>query len=235
MNMKIRKSNERGHANHGWLESYHSFSFANYYDPNWMGFSVLRVINEDVIAPSKGFGTHGHQDMEIITYMVSGELAHKDSMGNVETLRAGEVQRMSAGTGVTHSEFNASSVEPAHLLQIWIEPNEMDLPPSYEDKFFTDAQKYNQWCLLASNDSQQGSLKIHQNIALYATQLSERKQLDYALKDMRSAYVQVVKGMVEINQLPLSAGDAALFDAAELIQIIAIEAAELLLFDLPHN
>ena len=233
--MKIRKSNERGHANHGWLDSYHSFSFANYYDPKWMGFSVLRVINEDMVAPSKGFGTHGHQDMEIITYVLSGELAHKDSMGNVERLRAGEVQRMSAGTGITHSEFNASSAEPVHLLQIWIEPDELDLPPSYEDKLFTDAQKYNQWCLLASPGSQQGSLKVHQNMALYATKLSERKALDYALKHKRSAYVHVVQGTLEINGQVLSAGDAALFENGELITLEAIEAAELLLFDLPPN
>lgn len=231
--MKIRTSNARGHANHGWLDSYHSFSFANYYDPNWMGFSVLRVINEDIIAPNKGFGTHGHQDMEIITYVLSGELAHKDSMGNVETLRTGEVQRMSAGTGITHSEFNASSTTPVHLLQIWIEPNQMDLPPSYEDKLFTDAQKYNQWCLLASNESHEGSLKVHQDMALFATKLSERKQLNYVLKKKRSAYVQVVQGAVEINQQRLNTGDAALFEDGELIQVKAIDAVELLLFDLP--
>ena len=233
--MKIRRSNERGYANHGWLDSYHSFSFANYYDPNWMGFSVLRVINEDVVAPSKGFGTHGHQDMEIITYVLAGELTHKDSMGNVEQLRAGEVQRMSAGTGVQHSEYNASESAPLHLLQIWIEPDQMDLQPSYEDKVFTDAEKHNQWCLLASPDSQQGSLKVHQNMALYATKLSERKALDYALKAKRSAYVQVVQGVVEINGQALNTGDVALFENGELIQINAVEAAELLLFDLPPN
>jgi len=231
--MQIRKSNERGHANHGWLDSYHSFSFANYYDPKWMGFSVLRVINEDVIAPSKGFGTHGHQNMEIITYVISGELAHKDSMGNIETLRAGEVQRMSAGTGIEHSEFNASSTEPVHLLQIWIEPNQLDLPPGYEDQLFTDAQKYNQWCVLASDESHEGSLKVHQNMALFAAKLSERKQLDYALKHRRNAYLQVVQGVVEVNQQRLNAGDAALFVDGEAIQIKAIEAAEMLLFDLP--
>jgi len=231
--MQIRKSNERGHANHGWLDSYHSFSFASYYDPKWMGFSVLRVINEDIIAPNKGFGTHGHQDMEIITYVLSGELTHKDSMGNTEVIRAGEVQRMSAGTGVQHSEFNNSSTEPVHLLQIWIEPDELDLLPSYEDKMFTDEQKYNQWCLLASEESHEGSLKVHQNMALFATKLSERKHLDYALKHKRSAYVQVAQGVVEINQQLLNAGDAALFVDGEAIKISAIESAELLLFDLP--
>ena len=231
--MQIRRSNARGHANHGWLDSYHSFSFANYYDPEWMGFSVLRVINEDVIAPSKGFGTHGHQDMEIITYVISGELSHKDSMGNVETLHAGEVQRMSAGTGVTHSEFNASSTQPVHLLQIWIEPNKLDLPPSYEDQMFTDAQKYNQWCVLASDESHEGALKVHQNMALFASKLSERSWLEYALKHKRSAYLQVMAGEVEIGRQRLKAGDAALFVDGEAIKIKAIEAAEMLLFDLP--
>ena len=231
--MQIRKSNERGHANRGWLDSYHSFSFANYYDPNWMGFSVLRVINEDKIAPKKGFGTHAHQDMEIITYVLSGELAHKDSLGNVEVLRAGEVQRMSAGTGIEHSEYNASETTPVHLLQIWIEPERLDLPPSYEDKVFTDEQKYNQWCLLASEATHEGSLKIHQNMALYATKLSERKQLTYALKHNRSGYLQVVAGEVEVNHQHLNAGDAALFVDGEAIEITAIKAAEMLLFDLP--
>jgi quercetin 2,3-dioxygenase len=231
--MLIRRSNERGHANHGWLDSYHSFSFANYYDPNWMGFSVLRVINEDYVAPNKGFGTHGHRDMEIITYMISGELTHKDSMGNVETLRAGEVQRMTAGTGIQHSEYNASSSEPLHLLQIWIEPSELDLKPSYEDQLFTDAQKYNQWCLLASDESHEGALKVHQNMELFAAKISERKQLDYTLMNKRSAYLQVVQGVVLVNQHQLNAGDAALFVDGELIQVKAVESAELLLFDLP--
>jgi len=204
--MLIRKSNERGHANHGWLDSYHSFSFANYYDPNWMGFSVLRVINEDFVAPNKGFGTHGHRDMEIITYMVSGELTHKDSMGNVETL---------------------------HLLQIWIEPSELDLEPSYEDQLFTDAQKYNQWCLLASDESHEGALKVNQNMELFAAKISERKQLDYSLMHKRCAYIHIVQGTVQVNQQQLNAGDAALFMDGELIQVKAVEAAELLLFDLP--
>jgi len=231
--MQVRKSEERGHANRGWLDSYHSFSFADYYDPKWMGFSVLRVINEDVIAPNKGFGTHAHHDMEIITYVISGELAHKDSLGNVEVLRAGEVQRMSAGTGIEHSEFNASKSTPVHLLQIWIEPNQLDLQPSYEDKIFTDEQKYNQWCLLVSSDTQQGTLKVHQNMMLYATKLSERNRLNYALKPKRSAYVQVVQGAVEINKQLLKTGDAALFEDGESIEVLALDDVELLLFDLP--
>jgi quercetin 2,3-dioxygenase len=158
--MQIRYSQDRGHANHGWLDSYHSFSFANYYDPAWMDYSVLRVINEDTVQPAQGFGMHSHADMEIITYVLQGNLAHKDSMGNVETIKQGHVQRMTAGTGVSHSEFNASDSEPVHLLQIWIMPNQQGLPPSYEDGFFTDAQKHNQWCLLASEQPENGALKV---------------------------------------------------------------------------
>ena len=231
--MQVRTSQDRGHANHGWLDSYHSFSFANYHDPKWMGFSVLRVINEDVIAPAQGFGTHSHRDMEIITYVLQGNLAHKDSMGNVETIKQGHVQRMTAGTGVSHSEFNASDSKPVHLLQIWILPNQQGLTPSYEDEFFTDEQKLNQWCLLASEHAENGSLKIHQDMSLFASKLTERKALDYVLKDGRSAYLQIASGSVEINQKQLNAGDAVMFDAAESIQIIATKGAEILLFDLP--
>ncbi len=231
--MKIRTSHDRGHANHGWLDSYHSFSFANYHDPNWMGFSVLRVINEDVIAPSQGFGMHSHRDMEIVTYILQGNLAHKDSLGNVEVIRQGHVQRMTAGTGITHSEFNASDTEPVHLLQIWILPNQQGLVPSYEDKFFEDAQKQNQWCLLASEKGENNSLIVHQDMSLFSAKLSERKTLDYVLKDSRSAYFQVASGSVEINQQMLAAGDAAMFDAAQTIKITAMDNAEILLFDLP--
>jgi quercetin 2,3-dioxygenase len=231
--MQIRRSQDRGHANRGWLDSYHSFSFANYYDPNWMGYSVLRVINEDVIAPAQGFGTHSHDNMEIITYVLQGNLAHKDSMGNVETIKQGHVQRMTAGTGVSHSEFNASDSEPVHLLQIWILPNQQNLPPSYEDDFFTDAQKQNQWCLLASENAAAGSLKVHQDMQLFASKMSERNALEYALKQGRSAYLQVASGSVEIDGKPLNAGDAAMFNTAQTIQISAINDAEILLFDLP--
>ncbi len=233
--MQIRRSQDRGHANHGWLDSYHSFSFNKYVDPNWMGFSVLRVINEDVIAPAQGFGMHSHADMEIITYVLQGNLAHKDSMGNIETIKQGHVQRMTAGTGVSHSEFNASDAEPVHLLQIWIVPNQQSLPPSYEDKFFTDEQKRNQWCLLASENADENSLKVHQDMALFAAKLSERNQLDYVLKQSRSAYLQVASGGVEIDGKPLNAGDAAMFTAAESIHISATNDAEILLFDLPIN
>lgn len=231
--MQIRRSQDRGHANHGWLDSYHSFSFAHYYDQNWMGFSVLRVINEDVIAPAKGFGMHSHDNMEIITYILQGNLAHKDSLGNVEVIHQGHVQRMTAGAGITHSEFNASDAEPVHLLQIWILPNQQNLAPSYEDGFFTDAQKQNQWCLLASENAEAGSLKVHQDMRLFACKLDERKALDYALKESRSAYLQVVNGTVEIDGKQLNAGDAAMFDSAQTILIKAVDTAEILLFDLP--
>jgi quercetin 2,3-dioxygenase len=233
--MQIRASQERGHANHGWLDSFHSFSFANYYDPNWMGFSVLRVINEDVVAPAQGFGMHSHADMEIITYILQGNLAHKDSLGNVEVIRQGHVQRMTAGTGITHSEFNASESEPVHLLQIWILPNQKGLQPSYEDAFFTDAQKQNQWCLLASQAGEQGSLIVHQDMSLFSSKLGERKQLNYALKERRSAYLQVANGNVEIDGKTLDAGDAAMFNFAETIEITGIKDAEILLFDLPEG
>lgn len=231
--MQVRQSSERGHANRGWLDSYHSFSFADYYDPNWMGFSMLRVINEDVIAPAKGFGTHSHNDMEIITYILKGELAHKDSMGNVETIKQGYVQRMTAGTGVSHSEFNASSTEPVHLLQIWITPNQLHLTPGYEDKFFDPALKLNQWCLLASQSGVQNSLIVHQDIALYAAQLTDKHALNYTLKQNRKAYVQIALGNVEVNGRRLMAGDAAMFDGNEVIEIKAHNSAEVLLFDLP--
>ena len=237
--MQVRRSQDRGHANRGWLDSYHSFSFGNYYDANWMGFSALRVINEDVIAPAQGFGTHSHDNMEIITYVLQGNLAHKDSMGNIETIKQGHVQRMTAGTGVSHSEFNASDSEPVHLLQIWILPNQQNLPPSYEDKFFTDAQKLNQWCLLASQHAEFGSLsgalKVHQDMALLATKLDAEKQLEYALKPMRSAYLHVASGSVEVAGMLLNAGDAAMFDGAETIEMSAINQAEILLFDLPKH
>jgi redox-sensitive bicupin YhaK (pirin superfamily) len=229
----LRKAAERGHANHGWLDSYHSFSFAHYYDQNWMGFSVLRVINEDDISPAKGFGMHSHDNMEIITYILQGNLAHKDSLGNVEVIHQGHVQRMTAGAGITHSEFNASDAEPVHLLQIWILPNQQNLAPSYEDGFFTDAQKQNQWCLLASENAEAGSLKVHQDMRLFACKLDERKALDYALKESRSAYLQVVNGTVEIDGKQLNAGDAAMFDSAQTILIKAVDTAEILLFDLP--
>jgi redox-sensitive bicupin YhaK (pirin superfamily) len=231
----LRKSQERGHANHGWLDSYHSFSFANYYDPEHMGYSVLRVINEDVIAPAKGFGMHPHRDMEIITYMLQGALRHEDSLGNGSVIKAGDVQRMTAGTGIVHSEFNASSTEPAHLLQIWLLPERDNIEPSYEEKHFDDAEKQGQWRLIASHDGREGSLLIHQDIALYATVLAIGEQLNYNMGASRSLYLQVARGCVDLNGETLVAGDAAKVDAQQAIAIKALEPAELLLFDLPAS
>lgn len=231
--IKLRKSEERGHANHGWLDSYHSFSFSRYYDPNHMQYSVLRVINEDVVAPNMGFGMHPHRDMEIITYMLSGQVRHSDSLGSGSVIRAGDVQRMTAGTGIVHSEFNASSTEPAHLLQIWLLPERNDLEPGYEEKHFDSSEKLNQWRLIASRDSREGSLLIHQDVTLFATVLEQGKALSYELPALRSAYLQVARGRVELNGEVLLAGDAAKIEGQQLIELQAFEDAEMLLFDLP--
>lgn len=238
-NIKLRRSVDRGHVNHGWLDSFHSFSFTGYYDPAYMGYSVLRVINEDVIAPDRGFGMHPHKNMEIITYMLHGALRHEDSLGNVSTIKAGDVQRMTAGTGVVHSEFNASDIDRAHLLQIWILPEQKHLEPSYEEKHFSASQKQDNWCLIASPDGSDGSLVVHQDIALYATVLSADQSLDYALSDQRSAYIQVAAGEAVINGQRLVAGDALMMDGpVEGVAQINVKAglsAELLLFDLPDH
>ena len=230
----LRKSAERGHAQHGWLDSYHSFSFSDYYDPAHMGYSVLRVINEDVIDAGQGFGRHPHRDMEIITYMLSGQVRHQDSMGNGSVIGVGDVQRMTAGTGVEHSEFNASDFEPAHLLQIWLLPATNKLEPSYEDKHFSDAEKHNRWCLLASQDAREGSLLIHQDVSVYATQLTQGASLNYSMQVNRSLYIQVARGQIDLNGEVLATGDAAKVDAQTVIAIEALEAAELILFDLPR-
>lgn len=231
--IKLRKSEERGHANHGWLDSYHSFSFNRYYDPAHMQYSVLRVINEDVIVPDRGFDMHPHRDMEIVTYMLGGELRHMDSLGNGSVIRAGDVQRMSAGTGVVHSEFNASSSESAHLLQIWVLPERKDIEPGYEEKHFARDEKLNQWRLIASHDARQGSLLVHQDISLFATVLEQGKTLDYQLAEQRSIYLQVARGSVNLNGEVLLAGDAAKVEQLPALQLQALEDAELLLFDLP--
>ncbi|PPC94974.1 MAG: quercetin 2,3-dioxygenase [Methylotenera sp.] len=232
---QLRKSNDRGHANLGWLDSYHSFSFAEYYDPSHMNYSVLRVINEDVVAPAKGFGMHPHNNMEIITYMLGGELQHQDSLGNGSVIKAGDVQRMTAGTGIVHSEFNASKTQDAHLLQIWILPAQQGLTPSYEDKHFDAAQKQDRWCLIASPDGREGSLHVHQDMALYATILNQSASLDYDLSANRSAYLQVAKGQLLANGELLIAGDALMLDNSQNLHIEAVENAEMLLFDLPAH
>ncbi|MGB4811434.1 MAG: pirin family protein [Methylophilaceae bacterium] len=229
----IRKSEQRGYAEHGWLESFHSFSFAEYYDAEHMGYSVLRVINEDKIAAGMGFGLHPHRDMEIITYMLEGELRHQDSMGNGAVIRAGDVQYMCAGTGVRHSEFNASTNYTAHLLQIWILPSENNLPPSYEDKTISLASKLNQWCLIASPNGGPDTLKVHQNVQLYATVLQVDKSLSYSLSVDRCLYLQVARGSVTLNGLVLSAGDAAKVSDEQVLEMNAVLESEVLMFDLP--
>lgn len=231
--IRVRKSQERGHANHGWLDSYHSFSFAEYHDPLNMQYSVLRVINEDVIQGGMGFGEHSHRNMEIITYILSGKLRHQDSMGNTSVIEVGDVQRMTAGKGVRHSEFNASSDEPVHLLQIWIVPSENSLPPSYEEKHFSIEQKENQWCLIVSPKGDKGSITIHQDAKVYAANLAQDKTLEVSLKQKRCAYCQVVRGEVLLDGQTLMAGDAAMFEQENQFKLIASKEAELILFDLP--
>ena len=234
--MEIRRSASRGHANHGWLDSYHSFSFNRYYDPARMEFSVLRVINEDVIVPNQGFGMHPHQDMEIITYMLGGELAHQDSLGNGSVIKAGDVQCMTAGTGVVHAEMNPSKTEDSHLLQIWLKPSVNGLTPSYQDKHIDLARKLNRWCLIASNDAREDSLLIHQDVRLWATYLEADKTLEYHAQQDRSLYIQVAKGEVSINGSLLAQGDAlAVEEAPEIITLKAEENTEVLVFELPKH
>lgn len=233
--IKIRKSQDRGHANHGWLDSYHSFSFAEYFDPANMGYSALRVINEDVVAAGTGFGMHPHRDMEIITYILSGELRHQDSMGNGSVISVGDVQRMTAGTGVRHSEFNASPLNPVHLLQIWILPDQNDLTPSYEEKHFTNVEKTNKWRLIVSPDGHDQSIKIHQDALVYASLLGKDNALPVMLKPHRCAYLQVAKGLVLLDGITLSAGDAATIEVLEKCELLAQQDSELILFDLPSQ
>jgi quercetin 2,3-dioxygenase len=233
----VRPKNERGSANLGWLDSRHTFSFGSYYDPNHMGFASLRVINEDKINPAQGFGTHGHQDMEIISYVLSGELAHQDSMGNGSIIHPGNVQRMSAGTGVRHSEFNSSKINPVHLLQIWIMPDQANLEPSYEEKNFTSEEKQGKFRLVGSRDGRDGSVTIHQDVNLYLATLSQGDRLTHEILDNRVAWLQVTKGEVSLNDLVLQAGDgAAIADETQItIEYAAPQngsEAEILLFDL---
>ncbi|MFQ6332994.1 pirin family protein [Methylophilus sp. 3sh_L] len=232
--LHVRPSNSRGFANHGWLESFHSFSFAGYYDPAHMGYSVLRVINEDKVAPDTGFGMHGHQDMEIITYMLAGELRHTDSMGHTAVIRAGDVQRMTAGTGVRHSEMNASSQATAHFLQIWILPDTQGLAPDYEDKTIALADKHNRWALVASSDARAGSLKVHQDLSLYATVLAAEASLPITVSAGRCAYLHIVSGAVVVDGQPLQAGDALKVDAPAALTMQAMQDSEILWFDLPE-
>ena len=233
----IRSKDERGLANFGWLNSRHTFSFGNYYDPNHMGFASLRVINEDRVTPAQGFGTHGHRDMEIISYVLSGELAHKDSMGNGSVIRPGNVQRMSAGTGVRHSEFNSSSTDPVHFLQIWIMPNRVGLEPSYEEKNFTPEEKQGKLRLVGSPNGRDGSVTIHQDVNLYLASLTSGDRLTHKIADNRVAWLQVTKGAVMLNDRLLQAGDGAAVVDESGITIAYPDKkdnleAEVLLFDL---
>jgi len=231
--LTLRRSEERGHANHGWLDSYHSFSFAGYYDPAHMGFGPLRVINEDRIAPGTGFGTHGHRDMEIISYVLQGNLAHKDSMGNVKGIPPGDVQRMSAGTGVMHSEFNHAPDQVTHFLQIWIEPNVRGVAPSYEQKTFPDSEKRGHLRIVASPDADQGSVTIHADARVYAGLFDGAEQADLPLAQGRKAYVHLVRGELRVNGHGLRAGDAAKLEGESAVRLAAGRDAEVLVFDLP--
>jgi len=228
----IRKAEERGHFDFGWLNTYHSFSFGEYYDSKHTRFRTLRVINEDFVQAGHGFPTHGHRDMEIVTYILQGALEHRDSMGTGSVIRRGDAQRMSAGTGVTHSEANPSRDEPVHLLQIWILPREQDLPPEYEEKKFSDDEKRNKLRLIVSPDGSDGSVKIHQDAKIFASLLDERQEVVHSLEDGRGAWLQVAAGSVRLNDVVLKQGDGAAVSEESNLRITAQGPAEVLLFDL---
>lgn len=230
--MTIRRSHERGGADHGWLKTRHSFSFADYYDPKWMGWGNLRVINEDHIAPGTGFGTHGHRDMEIVTYVLSGELAHKDSLGNGASIPPGDVQRMSAGRGILHSEFNHAPEQTTHLLQIWILPDEQGIEPGYEQKRFADEEKRGRLRLVASRDGSEGSVTIHADARLYAGLFDGGESAELRLDPARKTYVHAVRGSLVANGEKLAAGDALLMEGEASLSIAEGDGAEVLVFDL---
>ncbi len=230
--LQVRRASERGHADHGWLNTYHTFSFADYYDPQQMGFRSLRVINEDRVAPGQGFGTHGHRDMEIISYVLDGALQHRDSLGHGAVLRPGEFQRITAGTGVRHSEFNPSAGEGVHFYQIWLTPSRPGLPPGYEQRDFPEAEKRGRWRLVAAPDGADGALTINQDARISLTTLSDGEALPYPLAPGRHAWLQVLRGTVELAGHALQAGDGvAVSDEAE-VSVRATGPAELMLFDL---
>jgi quercetin 2,3-dioxygenase len=230
--IKVRKSEDRGHAKHGWLESYHTFSFANYQDPQFDGFRDLLVINEDWIQPGQGFGKHPHEDMEIVTYVVDGLLSHRDSMGNGSTLKYGDIQRMSAGTGVIHSEFNGSKEETVHLLQIWIVPGQKGVKPGYEEKTFSQDEKKNTLRLIVSPDGKNGSVKINQKASVYSSILDEGKSLTQSIAPGRNAWIQVIKGALTVNGTRLEKGDGAAISQESKLEFKAAKNSEFLLFDL---
>ncbi|MBD1908647.1 pirin family protein [Funiculus sociatus GB2-A5] len=228
----LRKSENRGHANHGWLNTYHTFSFANYYDPTHMGFRSLRVINQDRVHPGKGFPTHSHNDMEIVTYVLEGALEHKDSLGTGSIIRPGDVQRMSAGTGIAHSEYNHSQTEGVHFLQIWILPNKKGVKPTYEQKTYSDEEKRGNLRLIVSEDGRSNSVTIHQDVDTYTTLLDTGEQVIHQLKPNRHAWVQVARGSVMLNDNLLEAGDGAAVSNEESLKLVGKEMAEVLLFDM---
>ena len=228
----IRRAEERGHANHGWLDSYHTFSFGNYYDPSHMGFSSLRVINDDTVSPRGGFAPHGHRDMEIVSYVLSGALKHEDSMGNGSVIRPGDVQRMSAGTGITHSEFNASDAEPVHFLQIWVMPEAEGLTPGYEQKPFPDEEKRGRLRLVGSRDGREGSVTIHQDVDIYATLLDNGDSVSHTLPDGRKVWAHLARGSVTLNGEPLNPGDGVAIEGPARITLSGASEAEVLLFDM---
>ena len=228
----LRKSEDRGHANHGWLDTRFTFSFARYYDPEFMGFRSLRVLNDDRIDPGAGFGEHPHENMEIITYVLDGSLAHRDSTGSVSVLTPGVVQRMSAGTGITHSEYNASKTEPLHLLQIWIEPDTKGIAPGYEEKQFSEADKLNRLLLITSPDGRHGSVTIRQDARVYATVLEQGGMVEHRPEADRHVWVHVVTGSAELNGTRVSGGDGAAISGESTIRLEGFDGAEILLFDL---
>jgi redox-sensitive bicupin YhaK (pirin superfamily) len=228
----IRRASERGHFDHGWLNTYHTFSFDQYYDPRYMGFRTLRVINEDFVAGGRGFPKHGHRDMEIITYILEGALKHEDSMGNGSVIRPGDVQRMTAGTGVRHSEANASDSERVHLLQIWILPHTVGLEPGYEQKAFTEDERRGRLKLIASEDGSDGSVEVHQDVKLFASIIPAGEQVEHTMDQKRYAWIQVARGSVSVNGEKAEQGDGAIAVGESSLQINAEENAEVLLFDL---
>jgi quercetin 2,3-dioxygenase len=231
--LRFRRARDRGHANHGWLDTWHTFSFADYHDPRHTGFRLLRVINDDRIEPGMGFGAHPHQDMEIVTYVLEGALEHRDSMGNGSVLRAGELQRITAGSGMLHSEFNPSKTEPVHLYQIWLFPRERGLTPSYEQRGFASVEKRGKLRLVASPEGQDGSLAIHTDARLYLAELAAGEEVDHPIQPGRHAWLQVLRGRVEVGGEALSAGDAVAVSEESALLVLGREKGEVLVFDLP--
>ena len=231
--LATRRAEDRGRADHGWLQSFHTFSFGGYYDPEHLGFSNLRVINDDRVAPGRGFATHGHQDMEIISYVLEGELEHKDSIGNGSVIRPGDVQRMSAGTGVRHSEYNPSSSRPVHFLQIWLQPNAFGVEPGYDQKHFPIEERHGQWVLLVSPDGHGGSIATYQDALMFGTLLMPGESVDYRFEADRQGYLHLARGRLRVGEVILKQGDGLQIRKHGVLELEGIEDAEVLLFDMP--